>query len=752
MPLRFLRLACFTLTMATMASGCSLTRGQQQRLYQLSPGVSVYFEKNDEQEWGLRLERNGAAFLANATPITIEILGPGEAIRTLGAGYDSFRSGDGAFIARGSLQYDGARFVVHDTWSMEAGALRLDRKLEVEGNAAGGFMSAITLSYHKAATRDSVKLFAPGMIYGTTDHLPPAAIGGRDSTDFIRIREDRLPAPLFGANFDDGTSLTLLNSEPDARTTREDSHDLHARTLIDERFRFGAIGADFDEENPAFGYWFPGSEGATTYKGHTYPAGEMATRKVRAWARRYHPIDDGLEHEYQLSFRFGSHDAFNSYYTETWRWAWSTLQPKLVFHDVDAIRRVVLDMLGAAGQTHGAISGIPFGSPATKGVAPGRYAPITLMGFTGKTLEAANFLLADALLDDNPRREKHRALGESIVATFMQLNMSPPEGEGYTFATGETATRRGWNRLYLRVLCDGHKELLKAIRRERRAGINHEDWLEWSRSFGDWLLLQQDERGGFPRYWEPGTGRVIDASTNSSYNAILYLVLLSELTGDNRYGEAALKTGEFSWNISQPDGVFTGGTIDNPDVIDKEAGTLSLEGYLALFSYTSDREWLERAMAAANFAETWIYIWDVPMPDDEDDSDLHWKKNVSTVGTQLISTGHSLNDQYMAFDVSEFAELYLNTGDEHYFDVAMILLHNTKSMLAIPGREFDLKGPGWQQEHWSLAPPRGYGVVRMWVPWISTSHLNGILELQELDEELYQRMTNSEARKTSEGA
>ncbi len=38
---------------------------------------------------------------------------------------------------------------------------------------------------------------------------------------------------------------------------------------------------------------------------------------------------------------------------------------------------------------------------------------------------------------------------------------------------------------------------------------------------------------------------------------------------------------------------------------------------------------------------------------------------------------------------------YQYTGDAHYLADARILLHNTKSMLAVPGRLFDLETPGW---------------------------------------------------------
>ncbi len=76
----------------------------------------------------------------------------------------------------------------------------------------------------------------------------------------------------------------------------------------------------------------------------------------------------------------------------------------------------------------------------------------------------------------------------------------------------------------------------------------------------------------------------------------------------------------------------------------------------------------------------------------------------------------------------------------HYLEVARLLLHNTKNMLALPGRTHDLGTPGWQQEHWSFAPPRGYGLHRLWLPWVATSQLNGIFGLMDLDESLYRKL------------
>jgi len=128
------------------------------------------------------------------------------------------------------------------------------------------------------------------------------------------------------------------------------------------------------------------------------------------------------------------------------------------------------------------------------------------------------------------------------------------------------------------------------------------------------------------------------------------------------------------------------------------------------------------------------------MPDDATDIQVHWKKGVSTVGVQLIATGHSLTDDYMAFDVVSYAKLFTYTHDQHYYDVAMILLHNTKIMTCLPAHPYDLPQYGWQQEHWSIAPSRRNGMHRGWLALVTCSNIQGILELEDFDSGLYQKM------------
>lgn len=665
-------------------------------------------------------------------PANLEFWDDTGRLTTTNAGYSSWIKSAGGFLGRAVVSGPGeSRFEFEDYWTKVGTLLHLARTVKVFGNGSGGFLSGFTFDFVHASTMSEADWFAPGMIYGGFGNLSPSAIGGRANYrpgDFtLRIREDRLPAPMLMAHFGDGSSFAVLDSAPRGGTTVTDSLDTQVTPMVDERFQFGAIGAQEHDGKLSIGYWFPGSEGEATYAGNTYPGGQM-----HQWRRRYHPIKNGLAQKYEVTFRFANNESFPQSYRAAWRWAWDALKPQVATQDIAVVRRSIVDVLSQCVVEKAGRTGIPnYLDVVTKDLAHADEKAV--MGFTGKCLAAAADMLQEAALDKSSRGDRLHEQAEAIIASFLQLKMSPPEGEGFSLKDGRTVCAIGSQEVFLRSFGDDIAALLKAYQREKVLVRDHLEWLQWCRAFGDWLLTQQQPAGGFPRSWKPGTGEVVSASPNSSYNAVPLLVRLGQITGHSNYLAAAVRAADFCWANGQAQGRFVGGTIDNPDVLDKEAATLSLGAYLALYEVTHDAKWLNHAQAAANYAESWIYLWNVPMPPDDDDAKLHWKNGVSTVGLQLIATGHSLADEYMSCDAGEYAKLYQYTRDSHYLAVARILLFNTKNMVARPGRLFDLGEPGWQQEHWSLAPRRGYGLHRGWLPWVATSQLDGIFDVMDLD-------------------
>jgi hypothetical protein len=707
-------------------------------------GPKVVAIQTGPENWGLAVRNAGMASATQPHPVRIEIWRKADDVREHACGYTSVMRTSIGFRGTAELALpDGVRFAVEDHWLRRGPTLLLVRKVTVFGDALGGFLSAMTFPCDRPASWLDVEPFAPGMIYGRGDQIRDVAIGGsanyQSGVRHVRIREDRLPAPLFGLRWDDGWALSVSNPTPDATTTAAESLDVTAEPRIDARFRFAALGGYEQDGHVAAGFWFPGTEGEITYRGDIFPAGQL-----HRWRRCYHPIADGLVQQYAVEFQWSQHARFDAYYTAAWRRAWNTLEPAAAHYDIALVRHSLVAMLADQVICVDGKAGIPIICDAVTGqsVARDRRA---LMGFCGRNTDAAYFLLCEAARHGAEQAARFHRLGVAILDSFAAIGIAPPQAEGFDLDTGSLTASRYRDQphglIHLRALVEGCKSMLRAWKVEREQGCDHPHWLRWCLNFADWLLEQQQPDGGFPRGWKVGTDEPGEESPKTSYNAIPFLALLHTVTAERRYLDAALRTGEFCWAGGHEQSHFVGGTLDNPNVVDKEAGTLSLEAYLALYEATGDARWLQRAVAAGNFAETWIYCWDVPMPEDDDDTALHWKKGVATTGLQLICTGHTLVDAYMAFDVASYAKLYRYTRDAHYRDVARILLHNTKNMLALPGRTYDLAGPGWQQEHWSFAPRRGYGMHRYWLPWVSISHLEGIRALEEFDPDLFAELS-----------
>jgi hypothetical protein len=162
----------------------------------------------------------------------------------------------------------------------------------------------------------------------------------------------------------------------------------------------------------------------------------------------------------------------------------------------------------------------------------------------------------------------------------------------------------------------------------------------------------------------------------------------------------------------------------------------SLDAFMALYEVTKQQKWLSHALSAADYTESWIWIWNVPLPGNVPDKQLRWR-NGPMVGLQgITANGAGVGaggDEYLDWAVSLYARAYKYSGDAHYLDVTRILLHNTKAKMATAKDTFDFVGPGWEQESWSGDPGK-------WLTWMGANHLNGIYTLEEFDPALYKQL------------
>jgi len=255
-------------------------------------------------------------------PARLEVFCTEADIRQLTAGYKTVSKSPEGIDAQAEIAYgENVVFRVIDHWSVSGPVLCVRRKVEVAGNAEGGFDSSVVLTVDPSVGWSDINYLAPGALYGDPTYDGDRSPGGTlnyAARRFI-MREDMLPAPLFALSFNNGASVAVLDPSPRGDSTVEETK-LTKLTMTDARFQFGALGA-WQADNGAidFGFRFPGTVSDVG-------GGRGAPAKPRT-VRRYHPIAQGAAHSYQVSFRFGQNESFRDVTRNAWRWAWNTLKP-----------------------------------------------------------------------------------------------------------------------------------------------------------------------------------------------------------------------------------------------------------------------------------------------------------------------------------------------------------------------------------------------------------------------------------------
>jgi len=724
-----------------------------KNLGKLPTGASVGFAADSAGKWGLEISGDGQAAMGCRTPVKVEYLAPDSSVVRMEVGYDAVHKSNGKAVAVATLPLGEASLEVCDEWCLQDTVLVVSRTAAVSGTVEGaGFGTAVGLEIKSGWEETS--FFAPGLLYGDPTYDGPNSPGGTRFAEagFYTIREDFLPAPLYGALLPDGTSVTMLDMEPDGATTLEETKTgLSDDVRISDVFAFGAFGSKRDGDAVEMDFWMPGSACSLPWERPLTGVGAPQSRIRRS--SRYNPVSDGFVQRCKIGFRIAEDDTFPQLTKNAYRWAWNVLKPKVNHHDIDLVRRSLADLLSSQVYTIGGRTGLPFIVYTESGEVwkdnrdPNFFWRAT-MGFVGKNVEAADELLREGDRDTTERGRKMRRQGLDIIATFIrEVPMKNPTCTGFNLKTGAPSMTNPpvW---FVREATDDMRMLMEAYEREKAAGIEHPEWIAWCKDFADWLLPYQREDGHFPRSFMLGTSEIEEESGTTSYNVVPLFLQLGRNLGDDRYEQSALRAAEYVWESFGKRGVFVGGAIDNPNVTDKEAGLLSLEAFLALYEETGEGKWLERARVAADFAESWTYIWNVPMPVDAAADELMWKRDVPTVGVQGITAqvaGHV--DQFLDMSVPAYVRLAKYTGDSHYYDFARLLLHNCKGMVALPGRMHGMCAPGFQTENWRMGAAwegRGFGTPQKWMPWVATNHLYGMNALEAYDPEAFRDLAGTD--------
>jgi len=664
-------------------------------------------EGEEERQVGLQPE-----------PVSLWIKRPDGTAEELCGAYERVEASDGELRLSGELRTSaGAVFRIEDAISPFAGdrdglAFEWSRKVvvEAEGEDAEGFTSRLSLYSCSEQPLNEYDLFAPGVWYGGSGNVVGGAIASNYEHRDIHIREMRLPLPLLMLR-DKRAGDTVSFSRTGGQSA-SGADETDPSWLVDESARFGSFGVHRPtaEGRVRLDYLYPGWEGEINYVSRSVP-----------WVRRSHPVRAGFSHRLSVVIRLGGGaSSFSEALTREWRTVFERFRPEVERLDVQAIRDNGLRLLGDYCRDYNGVVGLPFKTSLPDGEITGN---AMVMGFVGQQLPAAYQMIRHGIrTNDRTFVDQGSAIVDFWVNRSMNACGLPKTWyEPYWEETGVFTNRD----VDLRTMSDGMEGALDAYEALAKAGERREHWLSFAVRFGNFLADNQNEDGSYFRLYDL-EGRPAHEGRFNTTNPIRFLTRLYRTTGDERYLQAAVKAGEFCYEQIYEKFQYVGGTSDNDNTVDKEAGTMAMNAFLALYETTGTPKWMEAFRAAADYTETWVFAWSYPVAADRQSGT---PLTDGLIGRSLVATGHSYVDMYMAYKSSQYYRLYLFTGDDHYLQVAQLLQHNANRPSDWDG------GKGYSHrgfiEEGAAVAEMVYRPIGVWLTWCTVAQLEPLSELEE---------------------
>lgn len=671
---------------------------------------------------GLEIEKAGSVLYRGRTPVFVTVKTCSAINQDYAAGYQDVEMEKDEILAKGRLCLpSGTEFFFEDRYGADSDGFWMKRKVTVE--KAGSDLGFSTRFSLELAEDDSVKAydcFAPGAWYRQNRFAPDSLIGKDLEQEYFWQLETRFALPVFAAqNRASKETVALARRYADVGMRNLDVEQ--SENLADETFTIGSIGLsrpsskmlnymyygfavrtepEFVRDGLFLDYVYPGAEGQIPGK-KTY-AGLDFDNQPMDFKRMNHPVKEDVAHTYSIVITPGCKKDYHAMMTWIWRLTGERLKDELFAVDNEKYYRDCMEIFMKYTKKYGDSWGLPFACQ----LPDMDISSVSFQfGFVGQQPGIGNLLLHYGTEQKVPEaREKGIGILEFWTHTKqtpsglpgMCYNPNLKEFEPYPF--------------YLRMLADGVEAILDAYVYLKKKGEKKEDWLLFCQNTADWLVRHQNPDGSWYRAYYADDSIRMDSRSNTP-SVIRFLVQMYLVTGRQEYREAAKRAGQWSYETLCPEMEYRGGTCDNADVQDKEAGIYALFGFLALYDLTKETQWLEAAKEAADYTETWTYLWKFPVA-------VPWSRHpfrkYSISGQSIITIGGGA-DVYMAACAYTYYRLYLLTEDTHYLDFARFIYKNTRQSNDVDG-SIGYCMPGLGHESGNFCTQKLQSQYH-WLPW-----------------------------------
>lgn len=577
----------------TVASN-SITTGNYQ--------LSLYLNGSS---YGVRVINGSSTLFAQEAPLMLYIYNSACTEVEYTSGYSSVSTSGTVVSATGRITTaNGSVFRFDDTYEPvdDTGIITFSRNVTVESanSADVGFATRFGLVSQTSSSLTDFNMFAPGVWYKQNENTVDSAIASDYSDEYFFIKETRLTLPMFSMQkISTGDTLTFCHKDADLSTVQS---EMSNSWLIDEGFQFGSIGI---KKSPSPGLYFnyPSYEGEQNYYGNDLNGSIQRSGMIR----RSHPVQtSGVDHSYSLYIRLGNYSTFDDMEGDNWQYFYNKYDPDIISIDPNLLYSNGMEVLSTYFKDDfaGEGAGLPWSEWT---LADGTRDYHLQSGFVGQQTKAGWLLFRDGLKNNNSDNIEK---GMKIIDFWANNSMTTAGIPKTDYFCEWNNGYGGWSSdpIFLRTASDGCEGVLEAYNTGLKYGTIKQTWLDYCKLYGDFLVSHQNSDGSWARSYNED-GSIVNSAKYNTTNAIRFMVRLYVTTGVTAYRTAAVAAGE--WSLSNIDALYkyVGGTTDNDNTIDKEAGVMALNAFNALYDLTGESRWLDAAVNAGNYSESWVYSY-----------------------------------------------------------------------------------------------------------------------------------------------
>lgn len=474
------------------------------------------------------------------------------------------------------------------------------------------------------------------------------------------------------------------------------------------------------------------------------------TYPTRDTSRKYFNLVEGAQTVYDLTLMAEKTESFDDAMINHYTTQYTLQDQRIVNTDIDECYRVINEdfkdfMLSTS--RNGLTS---YGLPWRVTIENGKIGPKSYQaGFVGQQIPCAYNMMVYGL--------KHNDLeslnnGKNIINFWVNsAKMMSSDGVPKIWYDGASNVWAGYP-TFTRMAVDSMEGLFDAYRLAKTYNIEVSNWYESVKACADWFVRAQNSDGSWYRCynyqgtyykgnesdipWNPGD-ITRSTSKNNSTMPVRLLGKMYEFTKDSKYLNAIKKAGDFIYNNLYPQHKYYGGTCDNPDSMDKEAGVYAMYAYDTLYTLTKEEKWLECLKQATIFTMSSVLTLSFKIPDSASDLKAAYSLECGyTDGLSYICCNGTSLDNYAAYIYYQLFRLYIYSGEKVYYDMAEFIQQNTKSTMDWDGK--------LNYSYKSLTPEAstiysfGYhsatdddDVMGVWLPWQSAANAEPIAKMYD---------------------